>query len=73
MAHENVIREIVTDLDRIIAAVQRIRDTAGGEDRQDAGLAVVKLREGRFWLMSVGHAGRFDTPAPENNATDQPS
>ena len=65
MAHENVVREIVTDLDRIIAAVQVIRDRSTGEDRQDAGLAVVKGREMRFWLTAIGHGTHHDTPASE--------
>lgn len=66
MAHDSdVIREIVTDLDRIIAAVQRIRDRSAGEDRQDAGLAVVKFREARFWLTAIGHGTHHDTPEPE--------
>lgn len=70
MAHDTaVIREIVTDLDRIIGAVQRITDRTS--DKRELALSIVKLQEGRFWLQEHGHGGHFDSPAPEQ--TDAPA
>jgi hypothetical protein len=64
MAHENVIREIVADLDRI---TKRVRTLAERDDiGREADNALDSLTVTRFWLKEVGHAGRFDTPAPED-------
>lgn len=62
MAHENVVREIVTDLDATITGVQRLVERSANGDRRELALAVVKLQEARFWLREVGHGSHLDAP-----------
>jgi hypothetical protein len=71
MAHENVIREIVADLDRI---TKRVRTLAERDDiGREADNALDSLTVTRFWLREIGHGGHFDTPRPAENDTEPSS
>ena len=63
MSHDDEeIREIVAEMDKQITALERLDEQY---DEMDLLIAIMRLKEARFWLKELGHAGYFDTPKGE--------
>ena len=60
MSHDDEeIRGIVAEMDKQIAALEVLDEQY---DEMDLLIAIMRLKEARFWLKELGHASHFDTP-----------